>query len=153
MDVNRRRAAGSIVGACVGVCASFVYLEACTEGVPASPTLAADYSGLDASADGAPYVCPGAEASYPACPSTPPSWQGEVKQIVYQYCGPCHLDGGTGISKGGDYNYTTLAGFTGLATILTDVHACTMPPQGSPPLPPTDWETLLQWLECDAPDN
>jgi hypothetical protein len=124
------------------------------EGQPASPGLGvAALSEGDASADVAPYVCPGAEAGYPTCPSQPPSWATEVKPIVTRWCGPCHLTGGTGIPKGGFYNYSTLAGFRALSTIETDVHACTMPLVGSPPLPPADWETLLEWLVCDAPDN
>jgi len=154
MDVKVRRAPLWLACGALGACASVVYLVACAEeGAPASPEPYTP-SGADASIEAEPYVCPDKlDAGYPACPTPPPSWQGEVKAIVAQYCGPCHLPGGDGISKGGDYNYATVAGFTGLTTILTDVHSCGMPPQGSPPLPLADWVTLLQWLGCDAPDN
>jgi hypothetical protein len=117
------------------------------EGQPASPSL-----GEDASADDV-YVCPGSDGGYPTCPSPPPSWTVQVRPIVDHWCGPCHLTGGTGIAKGDSYNYSTLAGFRGLTTIETDVHNCTMPLVGSPPLPFSDWKTLLEWLACGAPDN
>jgi len=137
------------VAAAASASLCFAALEACSEGAPASPGLAVDTSpGADAS-----YVCPGLEAGYPPCPSPPPSYEGQVKAIVHGYCGPCHLPGGDGIAKGGNYDYSTLAGFRGLTTILTDVHGCSMPPPGSPPLPLADWDALLEWLGCGAPDN
>jgi len=144
--VNRGRVAAWLVVACTSAWGGLVCLEACTQGEPASPGL-----GEDAAAEAAPYVCP--EGGYPTCPSPPPSWKAEVQPIVDKWCGPCHLTGGSGIGKGGSYNYSTLGGFIGLVTIETDVHDCTMPLAGSPPLPTASWETLLQWPACCAPDN
>jgi hypothetical protein len=40
-----------------------------------------------------------------------------------------------------------------LTTALTDVHNCVMPPLPAPPLSPTDWDTVLEWLGCGAPNN
>jgi hypothetical protein len=161
MDVTPRRIAAGLTGACVSACVGLSAMGACMEGAPASPGLGDDASSeaADAGADSAAQMgCPPAdpvEAGYPMCPSPAPSWNNQVKAIVDTYCAPCHFSGGSGVGKQG-YDFSTLAGVhhTPLSTMLTQVYVCGMPEPGvSAPLPPADWETLLQWLECYEPDN
>jgi hypothetical protein len=131
------------------------------EGEPASPGLgedaASDTGNADAGVDSAVQMgCPPGdpvEAGFPPCPSRAPSWNSQVKAIVDTYCSPCHFNGGTGTGNGLDFS--TLAGIhRAITESLTDVHDCHMPiPGQSPPLPSSNWETLLEWLACGAPDN
>jgi hypothetical protein len=147
------RVAASIAVAAATAFASLP-LGACTSGDPASPGLEADTpSEMDASAGDLSYVCPGLEAGVPACPAPPPSYENQVKGIVETWCGPCHFPGGDGITKGGNNDYSTLTGFSERTTITLDVFQCRMPLSTSPPLPAAEWETLLEWLACNEPDN
>jgi hypothetical protein len=143
--------------ACLGAAG----LAGCSTGDPASPDFdpvaprdaAAALTDADAMelVDVVPQeFCP--DAGYPACPATPPSWSNQVQNLVDTYCSPCHFNGGIGTGNG--FDYSTSAGLRhGLTTALTDVHGCVMPPSGSPPLPMADWDTLLEWLSCGAPNN
>jgi len=141
---------------CLGASLAVALLGACSTGEPASPRFETPFvedAGTDALAlpDVALTVaCP--DAGYPSCPTPPPSWKTQVQAIVDTSCSPCHFNGGSGTGNG--YDYSTPQGLRhGLTTALTDVHSCKMPLSGSPPLSMADWETLLEWLGCGAPDN
>jgi hypothetical protein len=88
------------------------------------------------------------------CPATPPSWSGQVESIVNTYCATpaCHGPGGI---EAAQYDYSTYAGVHGhYVPMLTQVAQCLMPPgDASPPLPDDLRQTLLCWLEAEAPDN
>jgi uncharacterized membrane protein len=38
-------------------------------------------------------------------------------------------------------------------SILSQVHACRMPPAGEPPLLASERQLILAWVVCGAPDN
>jgi hypothetical protein len=89
-----------------------------------------------------------------ACPSPPPSWTTDVQPIVSARCalgGQCH---GAGGAEEASYDFTSYAGVKkNFLTMETEVASCQMPPSDA--VAPTDaeWLTLLQWFQCDAPDN
>jgi hypothetical protein len=145
MDVKRPRIAGWIAVSCLSAGIGLVGLEACGQGKPASPRL--DTSPDDAGTD-APYLgCP--DAGDPTCPSTEPSWKGQVQSIADAKCATCHFPGAPS-----GLNFSTPAGFLhDRTTSESDILSCNMPPSDAPPLSPADWETLLEWLACGAPDN
>jgi hypothetical protein len=160
MDVNPRVMARWLgrVGVSVGLsaCLGVALLGACSTGGPASPRLGTEVSddaGTDAlSTEDVATAAACFDAGYPGCPSTPPSWKTQVQPLVDTACSPCHFNGGSGTGNG--FDYSTSEGLRhGLTTALTDVHACVMPPSGAAPLSMADWETLLEWLGCGAPDN
>jgi hypothetical protein len=151
MDVKPRVVARWVGYLCWSACVGGTLLGACSTGVPASPRFEpADPDALPLPDVAVAVACP--DAGYPSCPSPAPSWKTQVQTIVDTSCSPCHFNGGTGTGNG--FDYSTSEGLRhGLTTALTDVHGCVMPPTGAPPLPPADWETLLEWLSCGAPNN
>jgi hypothetical protein len=163
MDVKRAVLKGVVV-ACVDACiAGGLWFAACapTQTPSLGPGVDAsrDASLVDDVVDGGagepspPPPCQGEDAGYPSCPSPPTSWTTQVKPLVDLYCAPCHFDGGTGTGKGGDYS-TPKGLQIYLTTALTDLHTCIMPPDDAEALLPLDRrDTILQWLECYAPDN
>jgi hypothetical protein len=156
MDLKRRAVASWGQRVCVGACLGVSLLGACSTGGPASPRLETEF-GEDAGTDALALpdvalavACP--DAGYPSCPTPLPSWKTQVQAIVDTSCSPCHFNGGTGTGNG--FDYSTSEGLRhGLTIALTNVHTCVMPPSGAAPLSMADWETLLEWLGCGAPDN
>lgn len=126
---------------CLSASIGLVCLEACGQGQPASPS-------PDGAATDALYLgCP--DAGNPACPSTEPSWKAQVQGIAETKCATCHFAGGPS-----GLDFSTPAGFLhDRTTSESDILSCNMPPSDAPPLSPADWETLLEWLACGAPDN
>jgi hypothetical protein len=131
----------------MSVCIGVTGLEACTQGQPAAPERE-DSSAEDAGAN-TPYSCPDANA--PTCPDggPAPSWKTQVKAIADRWCATCHFAGDLS-----GLDFSTPAGFLhDKTTAESDILTCNMPPPGNGELSPADWETLLEWLSCGAPDN
>jgi hypothetical protein len=87
------------------------------------------------------------------CPATPPSWQNDVQPIIATYCGSCHGSGGVERAMFDSTTYTSV--FEARSTLATVIVNCSMPPP-SPPAPSPDAaqrQTVLSWVECNAPDN
>jgi hypothetical protein len=85
-----------------------------------------------------------------ACPSAPPSYAKEVAVVIQQSCTPCHAPGGEQASR----SLVTYGGaFANRSAVLNQVHACRMPPLGSPPLSADGRKVLQEWLVCGAPNN
>ncbi len=89
-----------------------------------------------------------------SCPDATPSWSTQVEPIVATYCATsqCHGDGG---SQPMPYDYTSYAVVHARYTpMIAQVSMCAMPPSDTAaPLPDDLRQTLLCWLEADAPDN
>jgi hypothetical protein len=89
-----------------------------------------------------------------SCPDAAPSWSTQVEPIVATYCSTsqCH---GDGAAQQMPYDYTSYAVVHArYVPMLTQVSMCSMPPSDTAtPLPPDLRQTLLCWLEAEAPDN
>lgn len=85
-----------------------------------------------------------------ACPAVPPSYAKDVAPVIQQSCTPCHAPGGQQASR----PLVTYAGaFSNRSAMLNQVHACRMPPAGSPALPAEGRKVLQEWLVCGAPND
>ena len=100
---------------------------------------------------GAPPSCPTLVIP-DACPSSPPSWKGEVQPLVAKYCYGCHGMGGVGQSK---EDFSTYQGVKKAGpTIASQVQQCLMPRPGAAQPTESERETLITWaLVCRAPNN
>ncbi len=88
----------------------------------------------------------------PACPDGgAPSYAAVVAPIVASRCLPaCHEPGGAS----GNKPLTSPAAIKSrLATVLTQIYRCRMPPAERPQLPEDEGNLLLTWLVCGAPNN
>jgi hypothetical protein len=100
--------------------------------------------------------CPPLSTPECADAAAAPSWQNEVEPLIVTYCYQCHGDGGIEQSQQG---FTTYAGvFMNRGEIALQVSSCMMPPSdASPPaaaMPdPSQRQTILAWVGCNAPDN
>ena len=86
-----------------------------------------------------------------ACPSPPPSYARDVAPVIAARCGPCHAPGGVEAAQRDFSAYATV--HTQRVTILTQIHACLMPPADAGTLDAAERATLQGWLVCGAPDN
>jgi len=86
-----------------------------------------------------------------ACPAKPPSFASDVGPVLESRCGgACHSPTGVEPSR----PIQTWAEVSPQAqSILSQVHACRMPPIGEPPLLASERQLILAWLVCGAPDN
>lgn len=89
--------------------------------------------------------CPAAPT---ACPPSMPSYEHDVVPIMQRDCIPCHS---TNTGGKDESTYDLASGQK--SSILFQVNDCLMPPSGSPQLSPQDRNTLLDWIECGAPNN
>ena len=86
----------------------------------------------------------------PSCPSPAPSFSADVDPIIQGHCAPCHAP--DGIEPTHPFQtYDQI--FAQRTQVLSQVHACKMPPDGGVPLSDDEKRTLLGWLVCDAPNN
>jgi hypothetical protein len=116
--------------------ASMVSMAACTSG------------DVSSSSSGSAATCP--DDLPAACPSVAPSYAKDVATVIEQACAPCHAPGGQQASR----PLVTYAGaFANRSAMLNQVHACRMPPLGSPPLSADGRKLLQEWLVCGAPNN
>lgn len=90
------------------------------------------------------------DRTLPDCPATPPSYAGNVAAIVHERCAACHYTGST-IAKIDLSSYGGVSANRG--SVLNQVYACTMPPDGGTPLTSAERTTLMTWLVCGAPNN
>jgi hypothetical protein len=86
----------------------------------------------------------------PAACTTAPSYATEIAPIFASHCTKCHAKGGVEESKPLD-GYAEV--FSRRTTVLTQVYACKMPPEGEPALSESERAKLLLWLVCKAPNN
>jgi uncharacterized membrane protein len=88
-----------------------------------------------------------------ACPSPAPSYATDVAPILQSRCVPCHGPGGVEAAR----PFDTYANITRAADnpnrMLTQIHACLMPPAGQPPLTSAERKAILGWIVCMTPDN
>ena len=109
---------------------------------------AACTSGEVSSSSGSAAPCP--DDLPAACPSMAPSYARDVATVIEQACTPCHAPGGQQANR----PLVTYAGaFANRSAMLNQVHACRMPPLGSPPLSADGRKLLQEWLVCGAPNN
>lgn len=85
-----------------------------------------------------------------ACPSTPPSFATDVQPILGNNCRTCHSPGG---QESSIPLLTYDQVFQRRSSVLNQVHACRMPPDGSPAPSATERVLLQAWLVCGAPNN
>jgi hypothetical protein len=95
----------------------------------------------------APEACPN---DLPAACTTAPSYAAEIAPIFESHCVKCHSKGGEEESKPLDTHANVYSRRT---TVLTQVYACKMPPDGEPALSAEERAKLLMWLVCKAPNN
>ena len=86
-----------------------------------------------------------------SCPDPAPSYASDVAPLMQARCFPCHDNGGTAGAKLLFTNYAQV--FSHRQAILSQVHACRMPPAGASGLSASERATLQGWLVCHAPDN
>jgi hypothetical protein len=111
-------------------------------------SMAACTSGEVSSSSGSAAPCP--DDLPAACPSVAPSYAKDVATVIEQACTPCHAPGGEQANR----LLVTYAGaFANRSAVLNQVHACRMPPLGSPPLSADGRKVLQEWLVCGAPNN
>jgi uncharacterized membrane protein len=104
-------------------------------------------AGCNKSGTSAP-VCPD---DLPSCPSTVPSYAGEIAPLIQERCFPCHDQGG---AAGPNWVLTSYAAVSRqYPEILNQVYSCEMPPADSNQLSASERAALLAWLVCMAPDN
>ncbi len=86
-----------------------------------------------------------------SCPNPIPSYASSVSGIINQTCViGCHSATGTAP----DRPLNTYADvYEQRSPVLTQAYSCQMPPDGSPPLTPTQRTQLFGWLVCGAPNN
>ena len=91
-----------------------------------------------------------------SCPNPPngcsmpvPSYSAVIEPILEQNCIPCH--GPTGSAGYSEATYELVA--KQKEPIQDWVAGCGMPPSSYPPLTVEQYNALLDWLICGAPDN
>jgi hypothetical protein len=92
---------------------------------------------------------PTCRSDLPVCPATPPSYANDVAPLIQADCYPCHGPGGSESNKTPLSSYSQVFGLRG--SVLTQIYQCKMPPTGA--LGDPDRQTILEWLECNAPNN
>jgi uncharacterized membrane protein len=86
-----------------------------------------------------------------SCPSTPPSFKSDVQPIIQDRCYPCHGPGGVEVAS---VNLTTYASTFALRSdIASQVQSCRMPEVDASALTADQITTILEWIECSAPNN
>jgi hypothetical protein len=97
--------------------------------------------------DAGPPLCSPAPSS---CPTSVPSYQGQVSTIIQATCLKCHGAGGPGTPSLVSYG----AIHTNELEMLGQLVGCTMPPPDAGSLlDDADRASLLAWLVCGAPNN
>jgi cytochrome c5 len=84
------------------------------------------------------------------CPTTPPSYAGDVAPIVQARCVGCHFPGTT-IAPSDLSSYAQLRPRAG--TALGQVQSCNMPPPDAGVLSVDERTTFVEWLRCGAPND
>jgi hypothetical protein len=115
----------------------------------------------DAAADSAA-TCPPTPSLTCQDPKSPPSYASDVVPILKERCSPCHFPGGI---MAADYDFATYTGVVNAQTaIIGQLYACLMPPiHGNamygiapgtvPGLTAEQLDTIIDWIECGAPNN
>ncbi len=84
------------------------------------------------------------------CPLPAPSYSADVAPVVATRCTGCHTANGIeAIHPLDTYAQAQAQGIR----ILSQVHACLMPPADQPQLTPTERQSILAWVVCGSPDN
>jgi hypothetical protein len=100
----------------------------------------------------------------PTCqnPKSPPSYKADVAPIIMSRCSPCHFPGGLAAAV---YNFSLYDNVDNAGTaILNELAACSMPPihgypefgiqpDTVPGISSAQVATLVEWIECGAPNN
>lgn len=85
-----------------------------------------------------------------SCPSPAPGWAKDVAPVIEARCSSCHVQGGAAADK----PFTTHAQvFSRKGSVLNQVYACKMPPEGATPLSTAERLAIESWLVCGAPDD
>jgi uncharacterized membrane protein len=88
-----------------------------------------------------------------SCPSPMPSYATDVAPILQNRCVPCHGPGGVEAVR----PFDTYANITRTSDnpnrMLTQIHACLMPPADQPQLTADERKIILGWIVCNTPDN
>jgi len=94
--------------------------------------------------------CPAGLPDSSACPTSAPSYSGEIQGIISERCLGCHYPGNKNSEQVLD-TYDDVHG--SLTTVEKEVYRCDMPPAGEPQLTSDERQALLAWLVCGAPNN
>ena len=86
----------------------------------------------------------------PPCPAMPPSYKETVSPILERACISCHYPE-SNLARSSLTPYAAVA--ADLGSMVDQVYACAMPPPGHLQLTAAERTSLLEWLECKAPDN
>jgi hypothetical protein len=92
----------------------------------------------------------------------PPSYASDVAPTIKERCSPCHFPGGVSSQIADFETYTDVV--NAQTAIIAQLYACLMPPihgnamygiaPGSVPgLTAEQVNTIVDWIECGAPDN
>ena len=111
--------------------------------------LALALAACTSSSDGGPTSCPDDVPA--ACPTPAPSYANEVAPLIARRCAPCHLPGGIEAQTHDFSKYDVLHAQKG--SVLSQVHACLMPPPDATPPTDTERAVLFGWIVCGAPQN
>ena len=71
-----------------------------------------------------------------------------VRQIIYGYCGPCHLDGGMGGGKNFDADASVVNSWDRIKIRAVDGTPSFMPPAPNSPLTNPDKQKILDWVNA-----
>jgi hypothetical protein len=118
--------------------------------------LLAGCSGVDGStAGGGSGSGAGGSSSCPddlpaSCSSPAPGWAKDVAPVIEARCASCHVKGGTAADKPLTDHAQV---FSRKGSVLNQVYACKMPPEGATPLSTAERLAIETWLVCGAPDD
>jgi len=116
---------------------------------PASASASASASApAPASASASASAC--ARTVPTACASPRPSYAADIRPLLERRCYACHANGGEAAD---DHDFSRLATLRAQQrSVIAEVGACAMPPQGAHPLEDDEAALLLRWIACGTPD-
>jgi hypothetical protein len=85
-----------------------------------------------------------------SCPSPAPGWANDVADVIAARCATCHVKGGAAADKPLTDHAEV---FARKGTVLSQIHACKMPPEGATALTTSERLAIEAWLVCGALDD
>jgi uncharacterized membrane protein len=85
-----------------------------------------------------------------SCPGTAPSYAADIAPILSSRCRACHTAGGIESTQSFDTYADVQSRRSG---ILTQLHACLMPPADQAQPTAVERQKILAWLVCGAMNN
>ena len=85
-----------------------------------------------------------------SCSSPAPGWAKDIAPVIEARCASCHVQGGSAADKPLTDHAQV---FSRKGSVLNQVYACKMPPEGAPQLSTSERLALEAWLVCGALDD